>query len=228
MKKIFTLLTVACMAVTANAQGTYAVDSVETITVGKIISSVSNITMTYGGDTSAGDASAGIGKSVKFTDGSAISTDFTNYYKGNGNNPKDADGKGFDASGNLPVKGTYYILQPTIAGTVKVAVILNPSKKFFIVEDSKALTDFNGITTTEKYTGTYSFPVKANSTYYVFCTGSKLGFGGFTYTTSGATTVTHVSLAAKVNNKIYNLAGQSVDKTYKGFVIENGEKHLNK
>ena len=227
MKKIFTLITVACMAVTANAQGTYAVDTLETISVGSTISSVNNITMTYGGDASTGDASAGIGKSA-FTDGDAPSTVFIAYYKGNGNNPKDADGKGFDASGNLPVKGTYYILKPTIAGNIKVAVVFNSGKKFFIVEDGKALTDFNGITTTAKYTGTYSFPVKANSTYYVFCIGSKLGFGGFTLT-AATTNITDISTGESYKDApTFNLAGQKVNKTYKGVVIQNGKKIINK
>lgn len=44
-----------------------------------------------------------------------------------------------------------------------------------------------GIKVQDKITGTVEFAVKANRTYYVFCTGSKLSFFGYVFTPSGDT-----------------------------------------
>ena len=77
--------------------------------------------------------------------------------------------------------GTFYTIKSTQAGKVEIAVVLNADKKFYIEEDGTALADFNGITVAEKYFGTYSFPVKAGSSYKIYCAGSKLGFYGFKF-----------------------------------------------
>ncbi len=77
--------------------------------------------------------------------------------------------------------GTYYTITPTYDGTIEVAVVLNAGKQFYILEDGTALSGFNGITTSSKYYGTYSFSVKAGSDYKIYCSGSKLGFYGFNY-----------------------------------------------
>lgn len=78
--------------------------------------------------------------------------------------------------------GTVYTINPKYNGTIEVAVVLNADKEFYVLEDGTALSNYNGITVSDKYYGTYSFPVNANSTYKVYCTGSKLGFYGFKYT----------------------------------------------
>jgi hypothetical protein len=211
------------VGMSANAQGTYAVDSLEKITVGEDITSVPNITMTYGGDATQKDAYA-VGKS-KFTDGTETSAVFYAYCKGNGNNPKDANGTGFDKGGGLPVKGTYYVFKPVTNGSLKVAVVLNSGKPFYVIEDGVALSNYSGITVTEKYMGTYTFDVKGGSTYYVLCTGSKLGLGGFVYTIDPAH-VTSVAADVKANAPIYNIAGQQVSKAVKGVYIQNGKKYM--
>ncbi|MBR4388457.1 MAG: hypothetical protein IKT00_04680 [Prevotella sp.] len=46
-----------------------------------------------------------------------------------------------------------------------------------------------GVKVLDKITGTVEFDVKANRTYYVFCTGSKLSFFGYVFTPSGDTPV---------------------------------------
>ena len=89
------------------------------------------------------------------------------------------DGNGTNGSST---GGTVYLITPVYNGTIDVAVVLNAGKSFYILEDDVALPDYNGITSAEKYYGTYTFDVKAGSTYKVYCTGSKLGFYGFNYT----------------------------------------------
>ena len=93
---------------------------------------------------------------------------FTAYTAGNGINGNKAG-------------GTFYILKPTKDFKVEVAVVLNSGKAFYIEEDGTALADYNGITTDEKYMGTFVFDAKAGKTYKVYCSGSKLGFYGFTF-----------------------------------------------
>lgn len=43
-----------------------------------------------------------------------------------------------------------------------------------------------------------------------------------------ATGIQTIEAASAANGAIYNLAGQRVDKSYKGIVIVNGKKYLNK
>ena len=96
-------------------------------------------------------------------------TGFSAYTAGNGIN------------GNAE-SGTCYIIQPKYDGNVEVGVVLNSGKPFYVLEDDSALDDYNGITVSAKYNGTYKFDVKGGKTYKVYCTGSKLGFYGFNYT----------------------------------------------
>ena len=47
-------------------------------------------------------------------------------------------------------------------------------------------------------------------------------------TVADAISSVHVSDKTNTDNRIYNLAGQQVSKAYKGIVIENGHKHIQK
>ena len=129
------------------------------------------------------------------------------YVLGN-QNPKDGplDGDASTGSGykpanrNLPSSGTYYMITTTIPGHITAFIILNAGKNFYVAKKStgeclpiEALTlKADGDTPTEvtlkddytidsKMTGTVEFDVEANETYYVFCTGSKLSFGGYEF-----------------------------------------------
>lgn len=77
--------------------------------------------------------------------------------------------------------GTVYIIKPKYDGTITVGVRLNGGKSFFIEEDGTPMADYNGITIPDAANTSYSFAVKAGSTYNIYCTGSKLGFFGFDY-----------------------------------------------
>ena len=92
------------------------------------------------------------------------------------------------------------------------------------------------------------FPVYAGCEYDVHATGSKMTFGGFYFDTTGDATVvagdatlltagaiaggetgiSAVKPAESANGAKYNLAGQQVDDTYKGVVIQNGKKSIQK
>ena len=163
MKKIFTLMALACMTLSAQAQGKYALEAgTGTIAAGTQVATVSNITMTFG---FAGEKEFNSPVEEGSVEG------YTAYTAGNGVNGK-ADG------------GTNYIFTPSKDGEITVAVVLNAGKAFFVLENGTALADYNGITVAEKAYTTFKFKVGAGKTYNVYCTSSKLGFYGFEYTVS--------------------------------------------
>ena len=132
------------------------------------------------------------------------------YVVGN-QNPKDGEldgdkstGGGYKPeSGNLPQSGTYYMITTATGGHIKAFIVLNSGKNFYVVKSSgeclpkeaisvKAdgdeptdLTINDDFTVDEKTTGTVEFDVVAGETYYVFCTGSKLSFGGYEFVSNG-------------------------------------------
>ena len=210
MKKIFTLIAVCAMALTVNAQGKYAMEEGEEIAYGTQPAKdkrVQNCKMYFGDNNYDG------GTAFKAAQADAQVDGYTAYTPGNGVN------------GNKE-GGTLYVFQPAIDGNITVAIVLNADKKFHISEDGTDMAGFEGITVDEKYYGTYTFNVKANSTYKVWCDGSKLGFYGFEFK-EGAAGINTVKVAAE-NGVRYNLSGQKVAEDYKGVVIENGRKMIQK
>ena len=183
MKKIFTIMALACMTLGAQAQGKFALEaSNNDIVAGSQITSVSNITLTFGVNGQA-DFSAPVGDTP--IDG------YPAYTKGNGVNGSE-DG------------GSQYILQPAKNGTVTVAVNINKDKPFFVTENGTALSAFNGIKEAEKVSKTYTFDVKGGKTYKVYCTNSKLGFYGFEYTVSDDQGGDDPQIVIPENSEIYN------------------------
>ncbi len=92
-------------------------------------------------------------------------TDYTNGNETNGNK----DG------------GTFYVFRPKMNGTLTAVVKQNSNKKLYIEESGDVMEGFNGTVVSESYYGGYTFNVKANRSYKVYCAGSKLGFYGFIY-----------------------------------------------
>ena len=153
------------------------------------------------------------------------------WYVVGGQNPKDGELNGDTSTGNgykpgsknLPQSGTYYMITTTIPGHITAFVIINANKNFYVVKGSTGeclpvdsltlkadgaeptvVTLNNEFKLAEKMTGTVEFDVEANETYYVFCTGSKLSFGGYEFVSGnggvigdangdGTVTVTDVS-----------------------------------
>ena len=124
------------------------------------------------------------------------------------NNPKDAElgSTGGSSSynpdqGNLPKQGTYYMFTPSKNGHVLCWVYINAGKTTYVAKlsdgaplptaDLKFLADGDTPTEvaigadntfSEKFIGTLEFDVEAGETYYIFCNGSKMQFGGYKFT----------------------------------------------
>jgi hypothetical protein len=200
------------MGLTANAQGKYAMEEGEEIAYGTQPAKdkrVTNCKMYFGDPDATGD----------LKDFSAAEADnhvdgYTAYTKGN------------NVNGNKEA-GTVYVFQPAIAGNITVAVVLNADKAFHISEDGTDMAGYEGIKVDEKYYGTYTFDVKAGSTYKVWCDGSKLGFYGFEFKEGSSAGINTVKTASE-NCVRYNLSGQKVAEGYKGVVIMNGRKMIQK
>ena len=87
----------------------------------------------------------------------------------------------------------------------------------------------NGLNQNRPAMGIVKFAVEAGKTYMLMNPKSQLGFYGYYFesSTNGIADI-QASKAADANAPIYNLAGQVVDKSYKGIVISNGRKYLQK
>ncbi len=185
-------------AVEPNATATYALAVGETHTAGEEVSVTDAAgkeiaTLTFG---VAGEADYKAAKADGAING------FVAYTEGNG------------ANGKLDGTGTQYIIKPLYDGNVEVGVVLNATKAFYVIEDGTPLADYSGITTTEKYYGTYQFDVKAGCTYIVLCTGSKLGFYGFNYNYYDPDAAPVVTIAAptfEINGTTYESGATVTD-----------------
>lgn len=110
------------------------------------------------------------------------------------------------APNNIPTKGTFYQFNATTTGSLKVKVRLGTLdgklRPLYVSENGTLVKAKKGDGTgTEldptnmpeaptSYEGIITFPVKANTDYYVYVRGSKLGFFGFTFEPATLYTVT--------------------------------------
>ena len=229
MKKIFTLIAVALCAMSASAQGTFTYALGDA--VGSDVTSVTGITLSYSAEGTWAAASA----QANYAD-----ADFANYTKGNNISGKFTEG-------SAPT-GCWYKFAPTVSGTLTVGVALNGAKSFYVVKGSNFTAlpiaditpnlpseaggasqtfDTSNNQVAEKSYGTVTFSVTANETYYVFCTGSKLGFYGFKFTT-GTAGIDQTETIPENETPLFNAAGQQVSGSYKGLIIQKGKKFVNK
>ena len=83
--------------------------------------------------------------------------------------------------------------------------------------------------------GWFVFNAKANETYYIFTPNTQFGFRNYEfyinksiddYTPQNPAGIESIKTVASknANDAIYNLAGQKVDKSYKGVKVQNGKK----
>ncbi len=181
MKKIFTLISMALMAIGVNAQGSYGLAvTTDDIPAGTKITSVENITMTYGDAGAAAFAAPVEDSKLQAICGA------TAYTKGNGTN------------GNAD-NGTIYYFEPTIAGTLTVAGVFNANKTVLVKLDNYSGEDvaFTAIDRdgapvevtegkfADKLYGAVVFSVEAGKKYAVGLGGSKMGFYGFKFEATG-------------------------------------------
>lgn len=97
-----------------------------------------------------------------------------------------------------------------------------------VLADDYILAHTNGCTQNRPILGYVSFPVEAGKTYYVFNQKSQLGLYGFEFTTGDSTGIENVETETNANAPVYSISGQQVAKNYKGLVIKNGKKFINK
>lgn len=206
MKKIFTLIAMAAMAFGASAQEKFLVNAETDATSyqGTWVKKATASVQLYYGD--CGTDGWSTPAALTNADGDFAFDDFTHYVSGKAYNPKDGTtpntGNGYKLSThNNPQSGAYIVLKPSAAGSLQVGIVLNSNKNFYV-------TDGNGVATADydikdnsgkvvaldeeckaasKVYGKVSFNVEADKEYYVFCTGSKIGFMGFVFNTTPAT-----------------------------------------
>lgn len=78
--------------------------------------------------------------------------------------------------------------------------------------------------------GYMTFPAEAGKTYYVFNPKSQIGLYGFEFTPSAQDSIADIISDANLDEDapIYNVLGQRVTKEYKGILIQNGKKFINR
>ena len=234
MKKFFTLIAAVAMAASMNAQGTYAVQIGDNVKAGDQITSVKNITLTYMENDGVEFASGK--KTANWAD-----ADFGAYVCGKNS--------GKLVSGAEPT-GCAYKFETTKAGSLTVAVQLNASKGFHILDadfaevapasynlpaakdgDSQEFTqnDKGENIVSAKSNGTVTFSVAEGGTYYVLAAGTKMGFYGFKYVIGTSTGISDIQAPkSSKDGATFNLLGQKVSNDTKGIVIKNGKKFINK
>ena len=212
----------------------YVVGSSENISDGKVIT-CNDITMTYGND-----------GEWYINPRSFMSEEGYSNLVGGNNNPKDASNKNYSSSKKVPTTGTYYVFKPTTNGTLYIASYVYTAKVVYVTEDGVA-TSFkaNGTTSlnsektgtvnttvqsgstisSDEFDGYISFPVTANSEYYLFGESTKIRIYGFNFVpeSTGIYNISGNSPSSIRSSKSYNLAGQQVDANYRGITISNGK-----
>ena len=94
--------------------------------------------------------------------------------------------------------------------------------------DDYVLQHTNGITQNRPVLGYIDFSVEAGKTYWLFNPKSQIGIYGFFFQAGGTDGIASVKAELDADAPIYNLAGQKVDKGFKGVVIQNGKKMIQK
>ena len=148
--------------------------------------------------------------SIYYPNSSATHT-FVNSMRGT-NNPKDGEltdgvssGNGYKhTQKNLPQSGGFLVFEALQNGSLIVPVRVFANKQFYVVDaNGKTKTDIqfkdaDGNTlslmtdplcavSTEEITGFVSFNVVQGEKYYIFCTGSKVRFGGYVFSPESIT-----------------------------------------
>ena len=99
-----------------------------------------------------------------------------------------------------------------------------------LFDDSKTYTDLGVVGNTEPATNTYEVPADAIGSKWFKMSRSKtstnLFITKFVILGNASSGISEVKQVKVYDNKVYNLAGQLVDDSYKGLVIKNGQKFM--
>ena len=151
-------------------------------------------------------------------------------------NPVDDNNKKFSSSGLAPTVGAFYKFEPSRDGTLDVALVVNPNKTSFIIEDNVALPDYNAFSYPVKTYISFKLNLTAGKTYHIFSEGSKMGIMGFVYEIAGGLGKAELSTQIFANNgslfvklnkaesiKVYDLLGRTV----KSLELREGLNEIN-
>lgn len=108
--------------------------------------------------------------------------------------------------------------------------VIPGTEKYFNVgkmADDFVLQHTNGVTQNRPVLGYIDFDVEAGKTYWLFNPKSQIGIYGFYFSACSAG-IANVKAELDSNAPRYNLAGQKVAENYKGVVIQNGHKRIQK
>ena len=174
MKKIFTLIAIAMMAVGAQAQEKLLLENEATYVDGQELTT-ENTKLVLGMDIKKAtkwDNKASSHKAYlnDFSQILSIQNSETGEYEDKsrivyivgGNNPKDDKenkGGGFNGAsetGKLPQSGTYFMITPAKDGLIKAGIILNADKEFFIVDATNKTVTEDGYLTVDNATANIS------------------------------------------------------------------------
>lgn len=141
------------------------------------VNAVNGIIMTYGGNDPDGTK-------YSYAEVYPEVNKFATVTEGIGQAPLDAADKSYDKEAkNLPVKGTYYLFEPTKDGQLEVTVGVEKGKTIIVTEDGEAIVDEKK---TADFEGPVTFPVTATKTYYVFAPETNLKLFGYKFTPADA------------------------------------------
>lgn len=176
MKNLFTFIVALFMATGVYAQGTYAVSNGVVPEGGSKITSVPNITMTWGED--------------NWRDNKKVNGKFDGMdYK--------VSGSSMPAVSNMvPSSGAYVAFEATKDGVVTFCYKLNKNKtQHFVDQDgNKVVESIPETSGTSVYLKT-DIPVKAGVKYYTYTEGSRMDVFGFKYLVNEKVTITDAGFA---------------------------------
>ena len=160
--------------------------------------------------------------------------------------------------GAAPSKVAFTSIKISQAGSLKIGVRIQKKKKnrkvYFVKQsdgtilaqdqynaegyDNNNGNEYTVHTTTDyvvatdvnnQFIGYINVTLPVNETYVMFSPDTQIGIYGFQFTPGGSTNIETVKNKVwNPNAPMYNLSGQKVDKSYKGIVIQNGRKFVNK
>ena len=160
------------------------------------------------------------------------------------------------SAGAATAKGAYTIFKISAEGTLKIGVRIPKAaqnrKIYFVKKSDGTVLDqdkytaegYNNNNTTEyttyttsdyavcpgataQFIGYINVTLPVNEEYVMFSPDTQIGIFGFQFSTSAG--ISNVKAAAEnADAPAYNLAGQKVDKSFKGVVVKNGKKMIQK